>query len=201
MKKPSLTIDTNCFVSLVCPLDDKTPPDELNALKLIKQWGIDSLIDIFISEKSRNEALQILENANFKEPTNQEIIEKWSKPLNILKNYDSITGIFIVGRSRIGSNEAIASTNDVTIFDNMSQLLYGKSPNDLKNDVFYDLAILFEHISNKIDIFVTRDKEHILSKKAYLKQKCNILVFNPVDAVKYLQPKLENNDIGTTEKR
>ncbi len=189
MKKPTLTLDTSCVMSLLHLPEDSTPPDERLALEKIQQWGIESRIDIYISEKSRTEALLNQERAQKHDPDNRIRFEKWSKTLNILKNYSTVSGRWIMGISRLGIDTVLGSENESDNYQKMAQLLFGTSPNNLKEGDLFDLAILFKHFIQGNDLFVTRDMENnIIKKKSEIKQEWKIVVCTPIEAVKILPP-------------
>jgi hypothetical protein len=188
MSIPSLTIDTSCVISLLHLPEDSTPADELNALEQIQAWGETGRFEIFISEKSRTEAILNLEKARNIDPANRARSEKWLQTLNNLERYESLKGRWIVGVSRLGIDTVPGSDAESADYEDMARVLFGTSPTQLKNGDVFDLAILFEHYTQGNYIFVTRDrKNNMLQKKAELKQKWNIVVCNPVDAMKILE--------------
>lgn len=188
MKKPSLTLDTSCVISLLHLPEDSTSVDELEALEQIQQWGIDARIEISISEKSRTEALLNQERARTLDPNNQSRFDKWLQTLNILNDYGSVTGRWILGVSRLGVDTVLGSESESEDYREMAQLLFGTSPKNLKEGDVFDLAILFEHYIQGNDFFVTRDrKNNILKKRSEIKHNWNVVVCSPIEAVTILK--------------
>ena len=188
MKKPFLTLDTSCVISLLRLPEDSTPHNELEALEQIQQWNIDNKIEIYISEKSRTEAILNKEESVKLDPENSSRFEKWLKTLNILGGYETVSGRWIKGISRIGVDTVLGTVSESEDFDKIAHFLFGKSLNNLNEGDVFDLAILFEHYIHGNDLFITRDKKNnILKKKSELKQNWNIIVCDPIEAVKILR--------------
>lgn len=188
MKKPSLTLDTSCVMSLLHLPGDSTSADELKAMEQIQQWGLDARIKISVSEKSRTEALLNQESARTLDPNNEARFKKWLQTLNILNDYESVTGRWILGVSRLGVDTVLGSESESEDYEGMTQLLFGTSPENLKEGDVFDLAILFEHYIQGNDLFVTRDKKNnILKKRSEIEQKWNVVVCSPIEAVTILK--------------
>ncbi len=184
---PIVTLDTSCVISFMRLPGDSTPADEIHALEQIQKWHIEGQITLMISEKSRSESLANLEKANNLNPNDRARSEKWLQTLRILAGYEAVTGRWILGLSRLGIDTILGSNAENQAYEDMAQVLYGKSPSHLKEGDVYDLAILFEHFTEKNDLFVTRDaKSRMLQKKCDLKQKWNIIVCDPIEAQRIL---------------
>ena len=192
MKKPFLTLDTSCVISLLRQPEDSTPYNELEALEQIQQWNIDNKIEISISEKSRTEAIFNIDKAVQIDPQNHSRFNKWLNTLNILDNYKTVNSRWILGISRLGVDTVLGSEHEKEEYNKISRFLFGKSPENLNEGDAFDLVILFEHYIHGNDFFITRDlKNNMLKKKSELKQNWNIIVYDPIEAVKILRISLD----------
>jgi hypothetical protein len=181
----SLTLDTSCVISLLCLPKDSTPADELDALELLQGWQTDARVEIFISEKSRTEALLNLERARTVDPANRERAEKWLETLNLLDQHKPVTGRWILGVSRLGIDTVLGSEAESDVYEELAQVLFSSSPPQLNEGDLFDLTILFEHYIQQNDLFVTRDKaNNMLRKRTVLEANWNILVCSPVEATR-----------------
>jgi hypothetical protein len=187
MKKPTLTFDTSCVISLLHLPGDSTEQNELAALEQLREWAGTSRIEISISEKSRTEALLNLEKAKQNDPNNQLRFDKWQETLNILKDYPTVSSRWIIGMSRIGIDTVFGSDLEGEVHQEMALALFGASPGHLKEGDSFDLAILFEHYIHGSDLFVTRDKKNnILKMKTELMANWNVVAREPIEAVAFL---------------
>lgn len=197
MNLPSLTLDTSCVMSLLRLPKDSTPPDELLALELIQGWRTSARVEIFISEKSRTEALANLERAKTVDPANRERSEKWLKTLSLLEQYKPTSGRWILGLSRLGIDTVLGSDAEGDVYDELAQVLFGTSAQQLDRGNLFDLAILFEHYIQQNDFFVTRDQaNNMLRKRAELEAKWNIVVCSPQQATTRLRSFVHDSEVA-----
>ena len=183
MNTPSITFDTSCLISLLRLPEDSTPIDEILALEQIQQWHVDGDIEIFISEKSRTEAMLNVDIARNSDPENTIRFEKWLSTLRLMGNYETVGGVWILGVSRLGVDTVLGSDADSDAYMKIAKLLFDKEPSHLKDGDVFDLAILYEHYRQSNDLFVTRDKKNgILKKGLELEKLWGISVSGPVDA-------------------
>lgn len=185
MKKPSLTFDTSCVISLLKLPGDSTPEDELIALEKLLKLSSEGKIKISISEKSRTEAMNNLSFTYDKDSKNIKRIEKWIKTLYTMDSFDSLRGRFIIGQSRLGIDTILGSDKEALDYKIISHILFGNNPTELNEGDAFDLSILFEHFIERNDFFVTRDKKNnMFKRRSDLEKQFNIIVLGPIEALK-----------------
>ena len=183
-----VTFDTNCIMSLLNLPSDKTPAEDIQALRQIMQWRDEKRLTVWVSEKSLTEAEKNLEKSRQSNSSDAHIYEsKWLYTVKVLGSYPypPLSGRFHVGKSKLGVDTRIASDSSKQDFEGISKLLFKKSPQDLKQDHQFDVIILFEHYIQGNDLFVTRDPD-IFKKETELKAKWGISVSKPIEAEKKL---------------
>ena len=194
MNIPTLTLDTSCVISLLRLPGDSTTEDELHALEQIKELGMNSQIELFVSEKSRTEAKINLDKSKNLDPGNWARAEKWIETLKILGDFKSLKGRWILGMSHLGVDTVLGSDVEAVAHKEMAQLFFGKFPNELSEGNAFDLAILFEHFTQGNYLFVTRDtRNKMLQKRAEIKKRWNIVVCTPIEALGILNAALSNS--------
>lgn len=192
MDTPRLTFDTSCVMSLLYLPNDSTPKEELEALEQLQAWRINGQIEIFISEKSRTEAKFNLEKAQESNTHDSTRLEKWRNTIEILDNYATLTGMWILGVSYLGVDTILASDGEAKVYEELSRFIFDNPPDqNIEGDIF-DLGILFEHFIEGNDFFVTRDgKNTMLQKKGEIQRKWNIVICTPIEAKRILEERFK----------
>ena len=162
-----ITIDNNCINAKqeIKDLNKLEKYDEEGIVRIVKTDAFDTEANKYKGtwgEKSKAKAAQIPE----------------------------VIGVAVIDHSRL-DHMKLASGEDKQL-DEIAWLLFNKPLCKLASNcnncrLVKDVMHLSPHLLHKNDIFVTRDKKHIWTKRAELEDKFGIVVANPVECIRYIE--------------
>ena len=163
IKKPSITFDTNCVISI----------GKDNDVDKLIEWEQKGLIEIFKTDVMDTE----LKNTSSRQKSS---------------TFKEDIGVAVIGHSRIG-HAKIGGGEDQSFFEQMLQFLFPetKGQRPTRNQT-RDTMHIITHRDNGRDHYITSDGD-FLTKKDQLKTNYAISVMTPKECVDYLKNKLNLN--------